>query len=412
MDFPYGETEIAYLRARDLKLGAAMDRIGPIHREVDPDLFSSVIHHIIGQQVSMAAQRTVWQRLQAAAGTLVPETVAAMPAEALQALGMTRRRALYILEFARKVASGDFDLDALAEMEDREVLARLTSLRGVGPWTAEMLLIFGLRRPDVVQLGRLGHPPGDADAVPKAVHRPEDLPAPAEAVQPLRHHCQPVPLGHRLRRPAGADGPWRRTETGQKTGAAHMTDRQRWQAVLDNDRRYDGAFFYGVASTGIFCRPSCPSRPPRRDRVRFFPTADAALAAGFRPCKRCRPDLTDFSPGQDVAAEAMALLHRHFRDQAALSAALNGLGLSRRRLAALFQAAYGTTLHGCLGTLRVTEACRLLRETDQPVAQIAGEAGFDSLSAFYRAFRSGTGQSPLAYRRSAHSAPDKSSGPC
>ena len=139
MDFPYGETEIAYLRARDLKLGAAMERIGPIHREVDPDLFSSVIHHIIGQQVSMAAQRTVWQRLQAAAGTLVPETVAAMPAEALQALGMTRRRALYILEFARKVASGDFDLDALAEMEDREVLARLTSLR----------------RPDVVNWGDL-----------------------------------------------------------------------------------------------------------------------------------------------------------------------------------------------------------------------------------------------------------------
>ena len=160
-----------------------------------------------------------------------------------------------------------------------------------------------------------------------------------------------------------------------------MTDRQRWQAVLDNDRRYDGTFFYGVASTGIFCRPSCPSRPPRRDRVRFFPTADAALAAGFRPCKRCRPDLTDFSPGQDVAAEAMALLHRHFRDQADLSAALNGLGLSRRRLADLFQAAYGT-LHGCLGTLRVTEACRLLRETDQPVAQIAGEAGFDSLSGY------------------------------
>ena len=405
MDFPYGETEIAYLRARDLKLGAAMDRIGPIHREVDPDLFSSVIHHIIGQQVSMAAQRTVWQRLQAAAGTLVPETVAAMPAEALQALGMTRRRALYILEFARKVASGDFDLDALAEMEDREVLARLTSLRGVGPWTAEMLLIFGLRRPDVVSWGDLAILRGM-----RMLYRKRSIDQ--RTFQPLRHHCQPVPLGHRLRRPAGADGPWRRTETGQKTGAAHMTDRQRWQAVLDNDRRYDGAFFYGVASTGIFCRPSCPSRPPRRDRVRFFPTADAALAAGFRPCKRCRPDLTDFSPGQDVAAEAMALLHRHFRDQAALSAALNGLGLSRRRLAALFQAAYGTTLHGCLGTLRVTEACRLLRETDQPVAQIAGEAGFDSLSAFYRAFRSGTGQSPLAYRRSAHSAPDKSSGPC
>ena len=67
MDFPYGEAEIAHLRTRDPKLGAAIDRIGPIHLEVDPDLFSSVLHHIIGQQVSMAAQRTVWQRLQTAA---------------------------------------------------------------------------------------------------------------------------------------------------------------------------------------------------------------------------------------------------------------------------------------------------------------------------------------------------------
>lgn len=115
MDFPYGETEIAYLRARDLKLGAAMDRISPIHREVDPDLFSSVIHHIIGQQVSMAAQRTVWQRLQAAAGRLCLETLAGHARPRRSGPGHDRRRALYILEFARKVASGDFDLDALAE---------------------------------------------------------------------------------------------------------------------------------------------------------------------------------------------------------------------------------------------------------------------------------------------------------
>ena len=155
MDFPYGEAEIAHLRTPDPKLGAAIDRIGPIHREVDPDLFSSVLHHIIGQQVSMAAQRTVWQRLQTAAAPLSPETVAAMSVESLQALGMTYRRASYILEFARKVASGAFDLKALAEMEDSQVLAQLTSLRGVGPWTSEMLLIFGLQRPDVVSWGDL-----------------------------------------------------------------------------------------------------------------------------------------------------------------------------------------------------------------------------------------------------------------
>ena len=155
MDFPYGETEIAYLRARDLKLGAAMERIGPIHREVDPDLFSSVIHHIIGQQISTKAQATIWQRMQERLGTVDPDHILEAGIPELQTLGMTRRRALYILEFARKAASGDFDLDALAEMEDREVLARLTSLRGVGPWTAEMLLIFGLRRPDVVSWGDL-----------------------------------------------------------------------------------------------------------------------------------------------------------------------------------------------------------------------------------------------------------------
>ena len=80
MDFPYGETEIAYLRARDLKLGAAMDRIGPIHREVDPDLFSSVIHHIIGQQISMKAQATIWQRMQDALGTVTADSIT-LPAE-------------------------------------------------------------------------------------------------------------------------------------------------------------------------------------------------------------------------------------------------------------------------------------------------------------------------------------------
>ena len=60
-----------------------------------------------------------------------------------------------------------------------------------------------------------------------------------------------------------------------------MTDDQRWQAVVANDRRFDGVFFYGVTSTGVFCRPSCPSRPPRRDRVQFFPSAQAAGEAGF-----------------------------------------------------------------------------------------------------------------------------------
>ena len=177
-----------------------------------------------------------------------------------------------------------------------------------------------------------------------------------------------------------------------------MTDDQRWQAVTANDPRFDGVFFYGVTSTGVFCRPSCPSRPPRRDRIQFFPSAQAAMAAGFRPCKRCRPDLTEFAPGRDIAGEAMGLLRCHFRDPAALTAGWNSLGLSRHRLTELFRQTYGTTPGACLTALRLVEARRLLRQTDLPVARVAGEAGFESLSAFYRAFRRELGCSPGAYR--------------
>lgn len=156
MEFAYGEKELSHLRSKDPKLGAAIDRIGHVSREVETDLFSSVIHHIIGQQVSMAAQRTVWARFQSAVGPVITaEAVAEKTAEELQSLGMTFRKASYILDFAEKVRSGEFHVAALAEMKDREVLEALSSLRGIGPWTAEMLMIFCMQRPDVVSYGDL-----------------------------------------------------------------------------------------------------------------------------------------------------------------------------------------------------------------------------------------------------------------
>lgn len=155
VEFPYGTQELAHLRAKDRKLGAAIDRIGHVHREMDPDLFSSVIHHIIGQQVSMAAQRTVWERLRQAVGTVTAQSIYAMDREQLQSLGMTYRKADYILDFAEKVHSGAFDLEKLYTMEDEEVKASLCSLRGIGPWTAEMLMLFSMGRPDIVSYGDL-----------------------------------------------------------------------------------------------------------------------------------------------------------------------------------------------------------------------------------------------------------------
>ena len=112
MFFSYGATELAYLRQRDARLGEVIDRIGPIERVVDTDLFSSVIHHIIGQQISTKAQATIWQRMQDALDTVNAETILAAGVPRLQALGMTFRKAEYITDFAEKVHTGTFDLAA------------------------------------------------------------------------------------------------------------------------------------------------------------------------------------------------------------------------------------------------------------------------------------------------------------
>lgn len=137
MYFPYGETETAYLKSRDKKLGAVIEQLGHIDRTVDTDLFSSVVHHIIGQQISTKAQQTIWNRIQQELGEVSAGSLLAAGRERLQSFGMTFRKADYILDFARKVDCGEFDLDAVAEKSDAEAIAALSSLKGIGVWTAE-----------------------------------------------------------------------------------------------------------------------------------------------------------------------------------------------------------------------------------------------------------------------------------
>lgn len=149
MYFAYGETELAYLRRKDKRLCEVIDRIGHIERAVDTDLFSSVVHHIIGQQISTKAQATIWQRMQEALGEVSAETILAADVPKLQSLGMTFRKAEYITDFAEKVHNGAFDLDTVAHMSDEDVIRALCDLKGIGVWTAEMILLFCLQRPDV-----------------------------------------------------------------------------------------------------------------------------------------------------------------------------------------------------------------------------------------------------------------------
>ena len=149
MWFQYGETETAYLTAKDKKLGEVIAQVGPVYREVDTDLFSAVVHHIVGQQISTKAQATIWQRMRDALGAVNAETVLDAGVEKLQSLGISFRKAGYITDFARKVQSGDFDLAGIWEKPDDAVIRELSALKGIGVWTAEMILLFCMQRPDV-----------------------------------------------------------------------------------------------------------------------------------------------------------------------------------------------------------------------------------------------------------------------
>ncbi len=149
MYFEYGETEISYLRNKDKKLSEVIDQIGFIKRETDTDLFSSVVHHIIGQQISTKAQATIWQRMRDALGEVNAESILAAGEDRLQSIGMTFRKVEYITDFAEKVHSGAFDLEAVSQMSDEDAIKELSALKGIGVWTAEMILLFCMQRPNI-----------------------------------------------------------------------------------------------------------------------------------------------------------------------------------------------------------------------------------------------------------------------
>lgn len=149
MYFAYGEEELTYLRTNDKRLGEVIDKIGRVERVVDTDLFSAVVHHIIGQQISTKAQATIWQRMQDALGAVNARTILAAGVPQLQGLGMTFRKAEYITDFAQKVSDGTFDLDGIWQKSDEEAIRELSALKGIGVWTAEMILLFCMQRPDI-----------------------------------------------------------------------------------------------------------------------------------------------------------------------------------------------------------------------------------------------------------------------
>lgn len=176
-------------------------------------------------------------------------------------------------------------------------------------------------------------------------------------------------------------------------------------AMRRRDPAYDGVFFVGVRTTGIYCRPVCVARMPRPENVVFYPSAAAAEQAGFRPCLRCRPETSPFCPAwkgsRTTVERALRLIEDGALDRDGVETLAGRLGVGARHLSRLFQRHLGAPPLQVAKTRRLQRAKRLLDESDLPMAEIAVRAGFPNARRMSAAFAALYGEPPSALRRRA-----------
>lgn len=177
-----------------------------------------------------------------------------------------------------------------------------------------------------------------------------------------------------------------------------------YRAICARDPRFDGRFFVGVKSTGIYCRPICPARTPKRENVSFYPSAAAAQGVGFRPCLRCRPEtapeLGAWRGTSNTVARALSLIEAGALDGGDVEALAERLGVGERQLRRLFQQHLGASPIAVAQTRRVLLAKQLLHETELSMAEVAMASGFGSVRRFNETFRGLFGRPPGALRQS------------
>jgi AraC family transcriptional regulator, regulatory protein of adaptative response / DNA-3-methyladenine glycosylase II len=176
-----------------------------------------------------------------------------------------------------------------------------------------------------------------------------------------------------------------------------------YQAMLSHDARFDGRFFGGVTTTGIYCRPVCRVTPPRFENVRWFACAAAAEAAGFRPCRRCRPESAPGTPAwigsSAVVSRALRLINEGALDETDLENFSARLGVGSRHLRRLFAEHLGASPNAIATARRTHFAARLIEETALPFTEIAFAAGFNSVRQFNEAMRATFQQAPTEIRQ-------------
>lgn len=173
-----------------------------------------------------------------------------------------------------------------------------------------------------------------------------------------------------------------------------ISDNEKWQAVVSCNSRYDGTFFYGVKTTGIFCKPSCKSKTPVRDNVVFFDHPAEAVEGGFRACKRCCPNTVVFEPELELVKKAKAIIDAEYSQRIDVRYISKQLGVSTNHLIRLFKRYSGFTPTQYVIKVRVGHALKLLQQEDLRILDIAYTVGFKSLSNFYKCFKEQTGHRP------------------
>ncbi len=180
-----------------------------------------------------------------------------------------------------------------------------------------------------------------------------------------------------------------------------------YRALVERDKAYDGHFYFGVTSTGIYCRPICPANKPKPENVLFFTAAGEAAQAGFRACKRCRPESRPGSPAwlgtEATVSRALRLIAGGALENGGIEDLSDKLGISDRHLRRLFDQHLGSSPITIATERRINIAKGLLKSSEHSISAIAYTSGFSSLRRFNDSFKNTTGLAPSLWRkRKAH----------